>query len=567
MPTYLSPGIYVEELYGSELRPANAWKMDCGETSPAEIAEMSTVAMIGFTSWVEINGASIAHTPTLVTSWRDYEEKFGQPVRIGYLADAVHGFFANGGRACIILSLGAVAHEDGREQFPKLTLRTFQDLLMGRVGLGAIRPGHAPGLLCFPDLMALYAQGEIDMKGVEEFQLLLINYCEYHRNCIAILDSPPQLDVDEVRQWREAVNYDSSRAVLYYPWLMDGDKSGWGTRAIPPCGHIAGVIVRTQIQYGIQKTPANENILDAADLNVHVVRGEQDMLNPLGINLLLATPANELRIWGARTLSSDPAYRLVKTRRVMMTAQRSAERALSWAIFETLNRKARERICCTLDGLLRQLWQAGALAGEREEEAYYLSESLEPANPSTYIVNVGLATDSPGVFMLFRLVFFTDDVIPDLIERKPGVPAYSAPVPEYSPHLVDQEQPPDIFISYSRRDWDDFVEPLVTHLRAQGLSVWVDQHLLQGGQDWMDEINHALKLCRLMILCISPEALDSRYVKMEYRYFFNANKPILPIICRAAELPAELSGIQFLPYEDQAAVTARSRALLAPWEL
>jgi hypothetical protein len=70
-----------------------------------------------------------------------------------------------------------------------------------------------------------------------------------------------------------------------------------------------------------------------------------------------------------------------------------------------------------------------------------------------------------------------------------------------------------------------------------------------------------------MILCISPEALDSRYVKMEYRYFFNANKPILPIICRAAELPAELSGIQFLPYEDQAAVTARSRALLAPWEL
>ncbi|MBK8024968.1 MAG: TIR domain-containing protein [Chloroflexi bacterium] len=247
----------------------------------------------------------------------------------------------------------------------------------------------------------------------------------------------------------------------------------------------------------------------------------------------------------------------------MMTAQRSIERAVSWAIFETLNRKARERICCTIRDIMRQLWQAGALAGEQEEDAYYLSEELDAAQPSIYVVGVGLAIDVPGRFnQQFRVVFFTDDVIPDLITPKRSAPVSAAP--DYSRDLVDELPPADIFVSYSRRDWTEFVEPLVERLRHNGLSVWVDQHLLEGGQDWMDEINHALKLCRVMILCVSPEALQSRCVKMEYRHFFNSNKPILPVICRPAELPAELGGIQFLAYEAGETIVARTRDLLMP---
>ncbi len=53
-----------------------------------------------------------------------------------------------------------------------------------------------------------------------------------------------------------------------------------------------------------------------------------------------------------------------------------------------------------------------------------------------------------------------------------------------------------------------------------------------------------------MVLCVSPEALASRYVKMEYRYFVDENKPIIPLICRETHLPAELRRIQFLPYAD-----------------
>ncbi len=108
-----------------------------------------------------------------------------------------------------------------------------------------------------------------------------------------------------------------------------------------------------------------------------------------------------------------------------------------------------------------------------------------------------------------------------------------------------------IFISYKRVDWDRFVEPLIAHLRAENLDWWVDQHLIEGGDDWMDEINRALKECECMILCVSPEALESRHVKMEYRYFFNIGKPIYPLICRLPdELPAELQIIQHYPYTE-----------------
>lgn len=105
-----------------------------------------------------------------------------------------------------------------------------------------------------------------------------------------------------------------------------------------------------------------------------------------------------------------------------------------------------------------------------------------------------------------------------------------------------------IFVSYSRTDWNDYVKPLVDRFRADGLRVWVDQSGLEGGQDWLDTIGRALDKCRYMILCVSPDALISEYVKIEYRYFIDERKPIFPVICRPARLPPELRPIQNIPY-------------------
>jgi CheY-like chemotaxis protein len=141
--------------------------------------------------------------------------------------------------------------------------------------------------------------------------------------------------------------------------------------------------------------------------------------------------------------------------------------------------------------------------------------------------------------------------------------AHYAPVPDPAP-LEDWSklaaQNP-IFISYSREDWKEFVHPLVKHLEQQGFNVWVDQHLLQGGQDWLDKINEALSACSLMILCVSPAALKSPYVKLEYRYFIHERKPLIPLVCKSARLPAELVSIQHLQYGNLSTLTSLLKQL------
>jgi CheY-like chemotaxis protein len=111
-------------------------------------------------------------------------------------------------------------------------------------------------------------------------------------------------------------------------------------------------------------------------------------------------------------------------------------------------------------------------------------------------------------------------------------------------------KPKSIFISYSRVDWKNFVEPMVQQMRDAGLNIWLDQTLLEGGQDWLDKINEVLDTCDYMVLCVSPDALKSPNVKIEYRYFFHQNKPIIPVICREAKLPFELLSFHHLPYTD-----------------
>jgi DNA-binding response OmpR family regulator len=120
---------------------------------------------------------------------------------------------------------------------------------------------------------------------------------------------------------------------------------------------------------------------------------------------------------------------------------------------------------------------------------------------------------------------------------------------------------PKIFISYSQDDWEEFVKPLVNILRNDGFPVWIDKQLLQPGQDWMDEINKALMKCDCMVLCVTPQALDSEFVKMEYRYFIEKKKPLIPLLCRDAEMPFELSGLQHLPSSDMRRVAEQLKKL------
>jgi hypothetical protein len=120
-----------------------------------------------------------------------------------------------------------------------------------------------------------------------------------------------------------------------------------------------------------------------------------------------------------------------------------------------------------------------------------------------------------------------------------------------------------VFISYKRSDYEMFVKPLVDLLKQHDMDVWVDQHLLEVGQDWIEKIEMALDECAVMVLCVSPEALASRYVQTEYRSFFHQGKPILPLICKPAPLPPLLIGIQTMRFSDLDRLVARLKVLMS----
>lgn len=94
-----------------------------------------------------------------------------------------------------------------------------------------------------------------------------------------------------------------------------------------------------------------------------------------------------------------------------------------------------------------------------------------------------------------------------------------------------------------------FVEGLVSDLARDSHKVWIDQHYIAGGDDWMDAIGEALQVCDVLLLVLSPDALNSKYIKMEYRFFFHQGKPIIPILYRnISQRPFELTALQYIDF-------------------
>jgi hypothetical protein len=80
--------------------------------------------------------------------------------------------------------------------------------------------------------------------------------------------------------------------------------------------------------------------------------------------------------------------------------------------------------------------------------------------------------------------------------------------------------------------------------------VWVDQYLTQGGDDWMLAVEQALSECWLLVVVVSPEALNAHHVRLAYRYFFNREKPVVPLVYTNVEqLPMELSNRKLIRYD------------------
>ncbi|WP_433328655.1 phage tail sheath family protein [Spirillospora sp. CA-294931] len=282
-----------------------------------------------------------------------------------------------------------------------------------RTGFGGLEAVDEISMVAVPDLMAAYQRGAIDLEAVKAVQLGMIAHCELMGDRVAIIDPPPGLNARQIRVWRQdTAGYDSKYAALYYPWIKSFDPATGQSRLVPPSGHVAGIWARSDSERGVHKAPANEVVRGAVDLELQITRGEQDLLNPIGVNCIRAFPGRGVRVWGARTLSSDPAWRYLNVRRYFNYLEESILIGTQWVVFEPNDHQLWARIRRNVSAFLVNEWRGGALFGAKPEEAYYVRCDEETNPPESVdvgrvVCEIGIAPVKPAEFVVFRLAQFS----------------------------------------------------------------------------------------------------------------------------------------------------------------
>jgi phage tail sheath protein FI len=282
-----------------------------------------------------------------------------------------------------------------------------------RTGFAGLESVDEVTMLAVPDLMAVYEQGILDLEGVQAVHLAMIAHCELMGDRVAILDAPPGLNAQQIKEWRvDKAGYDSKQATLYWPWVKVFDPLSGQAKFVPPGGHMAGIWARSDDTRGVHKAPANEVVRGAIALELQITKGEHDQLNPNGINVIRSFPGRGIRVWGARTLSSDPAWRYLNVRRLFNYVEESILEGTQWVVFEPNDMALWERVKRTVGSFLLGVWRQGALFGATPQEAFYVKCDAETNPPDVIdrgqlIVEVGIAPVKPAEFVIFRISQFS----------------------------------------------------------------------------------------------------------------------------------------------------------------
>jgi Bacteriophage tail sheath protein len=386
-----------------------AWR-----SRPIEGAKTSVAALVGFAA-----GGPLRR-PIRASSWTQFAKVYSDPhepdrgpfMPSAYMPYAVRGFFENGGRLCWIVRVG---HKSGTvrggglpEEGDSSNSDLSAALLDGIDGLSAI---DEITIVCCPDIVAL-AQ-ERNGTSLRDLQGALIAHCEAAGNRMAILDAPPALQPREMLEWRmEEGAYDSNSAALYYPWIEVVDPLSDQRIAVPPSGHVAGVWARTDVTRGVSKAPANEAVLKAEGLTSEITDEEQDALNRAGINSIRSFPTRGIRVWGSRTLSSDPEWRYLNIRRLFTYITQSIREGTRWVVFEPNDEQLWKSIRRDIGAFLTRMWSEGALFGSSPDQGFYVKCDEETNTPEAVkagqvVMEIGIAPVKPAQFVSIRIRQFT----------------------------------------------------------------------------------------------------------------------------------------------------------------
>ena len=282
------------------------------------------------------------------------------------------------------------------------------------------RKGYALGLKQFEDVEDIsmvaapgstwnYANFRDEANGTTR---QLIAHAELMRYRIAIIDSGDALPISEVRGMRAKL--DSKYAALYYPWVTVLDPVTRREINLPPSGFVAGICARSDIERGVYKAPANEVVRLALGFESLLNKGQQEVLNPEGINCFRFFEGRGFRLWGARTISSDPEWKYLNVRRYFAYLERSIDKGTQWAVFEPNGDALWANVRRTIEDFLLNEWQSGALLGDKPEKAFFVrcdrtTMSQNDIDNGRLVCLIGVAPLKPAEFVIFRIGQWTAD--------------------------------------------------------------------------------------------------------------------------------------------------------------
>ncbi len=234
----------------------------------------------------------------------------------------------------------------------------------------------------------------------------VIAQCERRKDRFAIVSSASGLgDVSHLKPPE-----DTAWAAFYCPWIDVHDPLTGRTVRMPPTGHIAGVIARTDTERGVHKAPANEELRGAIGLEFQITDGAQDVLNPRGVNAIrdFRAAGRGIRVWGARTMSSDPEWKYVNVRRFLTFLEASIDKGTQWVVFEPNGERLWNNVKTSISDFLLQLWSTGALMGTRPEQAFFVkvdrtTMTQDDIDNGRMICIIGVAPLRPGEFVIIRI--------------------------------------------------------------------------------------------------------------------------------------------------------------------
>ena len=267
-------------------------------------------------------------------------------------------------------------------------------------------PGRRTGLQAFLE------NGNVSILAIPgitipDVQAALIGFCENKKSCFAILDVPVELKkTNDVANFRDM--YDSTYAAMYHPWLEMYDAGAKRSAYFPPSGAMAGIYARTDTERGVHKAPANEVVRGCTGLSCAYNEGEQDILNPIGVNLIRAFTGRGIRVWGARTISSNGLWKYLNVRRLFIYVEESIKANTNWVVFEPNSTTLWNRVTRTIETFLATCWRDGALAGSTPSEAFFVecgptTMTQDDIDNGRLICQIGIAPVKPAEFVIFRI--------------------------------------------------------------------------------------------------------------------------------------------------------------------